>query len=196
MAEALRDDKFLNINFERVRSDELALVWRPWRVLKPTRSLGVIWYLRSRAQDGRLPTGWNRRRNRRDWVSTFFSPYAREVRAEALNGDSDSGFLFEPLANARKALPIGNGSSDLRPKGAQLASFCGWLFPTTLCEAVSRLGDPLLLRFCVFLASRHRINSLHGPSTYFNGFRQPNGPFNTFRRISTSPQATNMGSGT
>jgi hypothetical protein len=34
-----------------------------------------------------------------------------------------------------------------------------------LREAVSRLGDPLLLRFCVFLASRHRINSLHGPST-------------------------------
>lgn len=82
-----------------------------------------------------------------------------------MDGDSDSGFLFEPLANARQALPVGNGSSDLRPKGAQLASFCGGLYPAPLREAVSRLGDPLLLRFCVFLASRHRINSLHGPST-------------------------------
>ncbi len=58
---------------------------------------------------------------------SFLSPDARQVRAKALDRDNDLGFLLEPLADVRQALPLGNGSSDLRPKGAQLASFCGRL---------------------------------------------------------------------
>jgi hypothetical protein len=49
--------------------------------------------------------------------------------------------------------------------GAQLASFGGGLFPAALREAVTGLGDPLLLSFCVFLTIRHCINSLRCLST-------------------------------
>jgi hypothetical protein len=40
-----------------------------------------------------------------------------------LDSDGDSGFLFEPLADRRQALPFGFSSSYLRPQGAQLTSF-------------------------------------------------------------------------
>jgi hypothetical protein len=82
-----------------------------------------------------------------------------------LDSDNDPGFLLEPLADRRQALPFGFGSSDLRPQGAQLASLGGRLFPAPLCEAVFGLSDPLLLGFCVFLAFRHSTNSLRCLST-------------------------------
>jgi hypothetical protein len=62
-------------------------------------------------------------------------------------------------------LSVGNRGSDLWPKGAQLASFSGGLFPSALSEAVSGLGDPFLLSFSVFLTIRHCINSLPCLST-------------------------------
>jgi hypothetical protein len=64
-----------------------------------------------------------------------------------LHGNDDAAFLFEPLTDARQALPIGNGSSDLGPKSANLAGFCRWLFAAPLCEAKPGFGDPLLLAF-------------------------------------------------
>jgi hypothetical protein len=82
-----------------------------------------------------------------------------------LDSENDSGFLFEPLADRRQTLTFGCGSSDLRPQGAQLASFGGGLFPAPLREAVSGLSDPLLLGFGVFLAFRHCTNSLRCLST-------------------------------
>jgi hypothetical protein len=62
-------------------------------------------------------------------------------------------------------LAVGYGSTDLRPKGAQLASFGCGPFPAALREAVSGLGDPLLFSVCVFLTIRHGINSLRCLST-------------------------------
>jgi len=82
-----------------------------------------------------------------------------------LDSDKDPGFLLEPLADRRQALTFGCGSSDLRPQGAQLASFGGGFFPAPLREAVSGLSDPLLLGFGVFLAFRHSTNSLRSLST-------------------------------
>jgi len=63
-----------------------------------------------------------------------------------LHGNDDAAFLFEPLTDARQALPIGNGSSDLGPKSANQAGFCRWLFAVP-CEAKPGFGDPLLLAF-------------------------------------------------
>jgi hypothetical protein len=89
-----------------------------------------------------------------------------------LHCNDDSAILFEPLPDARQALPIGNRSLDLGPKGANLASFGRGLFPAPLCEAVSGFGDPLLFRFRVLFALDHLFDSLRLISTYFNIFRQ------------------------
>lgn len=50
-----------------------------------------------------------------------------------MHGDDDATFLFEPLPDACQALPVGNRSSDLGPKGAKLAGFRRRLFPAPLC---------------------------------------------------------------
>lgn len=86
--------------------------------------------------------------------------------------DDDSAFLFEPLPDARQALPIGNRGLDLGPKGSNLSSFRRGFFPAPLCEPVSGFGNPLLLRFRVFFALGHLFDSLRLISTYFNIFRQ------------------------
>jgi hypothetical protein len=52
--------------------------------------------------------------------------------AEALYGNDDVAFLFEPLPDACQALPVGNGSSDLGPKSANLAGLRRRLFPAPL----------------------------------------------------------------
>ena len=82
-----------------------------------------------------------------------------------MDSENDPGFLFEPLADRRQALPFGFGSSDLRPQGAQLAGLGGRLFPAPLCEAVFGLSDPLLFGFCVVLDFRYSTNSLRCVST-------------------------------
>lgn len=95
----------------------------------------------------------------------------------------DSAIFFEPLPDARQALPIGNRGLDLGPKGANLASFRRGLFPAPLCEPVSGFGNPLLLRFRVLFALGHLFDSLQPASTDFNMFRQCNrgfGQFSTF----------------
>jgi hypothetical protein len=81
-------------------------------------------------------------------------------------------------------LSIVNGSSDLRPKRAQLASFGGGLYPAALREAVSGLGDPLLLSFCVSLAIRDYINicaAFRHNSTNFDNAKGCSTFFDTFR---------------
>ena len=120
--------------------------------------------------------------------------------------NDDSAILFEPLPDARQALPIGNRGLDLGPKGANLASFRRGLFPAPLCKAVSGFGNPLLLRFRVLFALGHLFDSLRPVSTYFNIFRQYHSGFDNLRRFSTlrsaerSPttgsEAKNTGSGT
>ena len=86
--------------------------------------------------------------------------------------DDDSTILFEPLADARQALPIGNRGLDLGPKSANLASFGRGLFPAPLCQSVSGFGYPLLLRFRVLFVLGHLFDSLRLISTYFHIFRQ------------------------
>jgi hypothetical protein len=91
-------------------------------------------------------------------VSSVILPTdACEIGAEALHGDDDAAFLFEPLPDACQALPIGNGSSDLGPKSANLAGFCRGLFPAPLREAEAGPSDPLLLGLCVFFALCHTV---------------------------------------
>ena len=156
-------------------SDQLAFVWRAGRIFKSVFSLGAFAIIR----------GWPRSRwqlrfhwglgDRRRWCSRFghlFPTYAREVGAEALHRNNDVAFLFEPLADACQALPIGNGSSDLGPKSANLAGFCRRLFPAPLCEAQPGFGDPLLLGLCVFFALCH-------DSTVYDVFRQFSTIFDT-----------------
>jgi len=99
-------------------------------------------------------------RVRRDRLGKLLTPDAGEVGAEALHGDDDATFLFEPLPDTSQALAVGNCGSDLGPKGANLASLRGRLSPAPLGEAVPSFGDPLLLGFCKFLALWHTFNSL------------------------------------
>ena len=101
-----------------------------------------------------------------------------------MHGDDDATFLFEPLPDACQALPIGNGSSDLGPKSANLAGFCRWLFPAPLCEAEPCFGDPLLLGLCVFFALWPLFNS----STVYDVYRHISTGFDSekeFRQDST-----------
>jgi hypothetical protein len=103
-------------------------------------------------------------------------------------------------------LAIVNCSSDLGPKGANLAGFGGRFFSAPLREAVPGFGNPLLLGFCVFFTPRHLLNSLRristslhsiqqisGVSTVFDLFQQPTAQIG---RPATASQAENTGSGT
>ena len=129
-----------------------------------------------------------------------------EVGAKALHGNDDSAFLFKPLADAAQALPIGNGSSDLGPKSANLSGFGRRLLPAPLCEAEAGFGDPLLLGLRVFFALCHVFNSLRRLSTYIYRIRQLKAvstKFDVFRQptaLLTGPgdqfPGPNTGSGT
>ncbi|MGO9229272.1 MAG: hypothetical protein ACLQKA_08690 [Bryobacteraceae bacterium] len=103
-----------------------------------------------------------------------------------MHGDDDAAFLFEPLPDTGQALAIGNCSSNLGPKSANLTSLRGWLSPAPLREAVSGFGYPLLLGFCVFFTLSHVFDSLRRISAYFNRYSTDRRHFDSFRRASTS----------
>ncbi|MGO9010153.1 MAG: hypothetical protein ACLQPN_08620 [Bryobacteraceae bacterium] len=210
MAEAVWDTNLTDVSKAGLTSDldQLAFVWRAGRIFERGLSLGAFLMLRLwvRNRQRSFRRGWGRWGNGRDWSGQFLATYTREVGAEALHGDDDATFLFEPLPDACQALAIVNRGSDLGPKGANLAGFGGRLFPAPLCEAVPGFGNPLLLAFCVFLTLRHSLNSLRRISTYLNSIRQTPGTstmFDVFQqltaqidRTATGSQAENTGSGT
>lgn len=170
MADGVRDAK-IQIFFCRPNSDELAFVRRSGRVLEPKGFVSARRRLRLRAQNGRFRRGRDRRGSRRDRVGRLLSPDAREVGAEAWDGEDDSSVLSEPLADCREALSLDNRCPDLRPKSSQLAGFGGWLFPAPSCEAASGLRRPLLSCLGIFFAFCHAISSLRYLSTFFNEVR-------------------------
>jgi hypothetical protein len=89
-----------------------------------------------------------------------------------LQGDDDAAFLFEPLADAGQALPIGDGSSDLRPKNANLAGFGGRLFPR-LCARRSRVSlNPYCSAFVYSSLFAYSLDTLRRLSTYIHKIRQ------------------------
>jgi hypothetical protein len=144
-------------------SDQLAFVWWAGRVLKSVLFLGTVLKIRGWVRSGRHLRICYWLRERRSWcarIGPLLPTYACEVGTEALHGNDDAAFLFEPLPDACQALPIGNGSPDLGPKGAKLAGFCRRLFPAPLCEAEPGFGDPLLLGLCVFFVLWHVFNNL------------------------------------
>jgi hypothetical protein len=173
-------------------SDQLAFVWRSGRILKSVLFLGAVpkirRWVRSRWQlrfHYGLCTQWRYYCRR----GQLFTTDAGEVGPKALHGDDDAAFLFEPLADACQALPIGNGSSDLGPESANLAGFRCRFSPAPLCEAEASFSDPLLLGLCVFFTLRHLLDSLRRYSTIIHIIRQfieTSTKFNAFRQLTAA----------
>jgi hypothetical protein len=123
-----------------------------------------------------------------------------------LHGDDDATFLFEPLPDDCQPLPVCYCSSDLGPKGANLARFRGRLLPAPLREAEPGFGNPLLLGSCVF-SILGRDSTVYdafqcfprdtrqtpGASTVFDALRQPTARIG---RNATGSRAEDIGSET
>ncbi len=101
-----------------------------------------------------------------------------------MDSDNDPGLLLEPLADRRQALTFGCGSSDLRPQGAQLASFGGGFFPRRCarrslvsaihCCSALVYSSPFAIAPIVCAGFRHNstdFDNATGRSTFFDVFQ-------------------------
>jgi hypothetical protein len=106
-----------------------------------------------------------------------------------LYGNDDAAFLFEPLPDACQALPIGNGSSDLGPKSANLAGFLSQAFSRAFVRGGAGFRRSIVARP---LSTLRSLLSSRQFTTYFDIFPQNSAfarGFDKIRRFSTVDSA-------